>query len=69
MKGVLSLSGLASAVPEEGQRGEVALGRPSTVWTASPWRNLAAPSTCPVELRARIRRCRMPGLPGCCCRR
>src|SRR5213076_1873684 len=42
------------------------LGRPVLGrWAVSPGFSVAAPATCPVALRARIRRCRLPtGSPG-----
>ena len=50
MKGVLSVSVRSFDGTGTGAAGRNGLGRPSAVWTASPWRNLVAPSTDPVEL-------------------
>jgi hypothetical protein len=54
-------AGVGSADRNRGSLGERMLGRP--VWTMgvlSPGFSVAAPATCPVALRARIRRCRLP---------
>src|SRR5215207_7833254 len=50
---------IASPPPEQGALGRTQTGRPGiTGWAASPTYSLAAPATCPVVPRARIRRCR-----------
>src|ERR687898_123014 len=51
---------LASPSPEQGALGRTQTGRPRiTGWAASPTYSMAAPATCPVVPRARIRRCRL----------
>ena len=50
---------LASSAPEQGALGRTQTGRPRIIgWAVSPSYSMAAPATCPVVLRARIRRCR-----------
>src|SRR5918995_2093109 len=56
----MSASDVGSADWDKGVRENAGWAGPLGRWAQSPGFSVAAPATCPVALRARIRRCRLP---------